>query len=134
MENRRRVERQSAVWMGSCQVEGEPSFLWRDCGVFDFSTFGLGMDVRHPDATELVGRYISVQLQVGPFVDMTLTGEVRNVKPGPEGIVRAGLEFVGLSSIERAIVQLLEREGTLRGRPYFDDNEGSVPDRGSADR
>ena len=120
--------------MGSCQVEGEPSFLWRDCGVFDFSTFGLGMDVRHPDATELVGRYISVQLQVGPFVDMTLTGEVRNVKPGPEGIVRAGLEFVGLSSIERAIVQLLEREGTLRGRPYFDDNEGSVPDRGSADR
>lgn len=133
MENRRRAERQSAVWMGICQVEGDLPHLWRDCGVFDFSTLGLGMDLRHSDASDLVGRYISVQIQVGAFIDVTITGEVRNVKAGPEGIVRAGLEFVGLSSVERSMVDLLERESTLRGGPYFQQDDDIVSSRDRAD-
>lgn len=119
--------------MGSCQVEGDLPHLWRDCGVFDFSTLGLGMDLRHPDASDLVGRYISVQIQVGAFVDMTITGEVRNVKAGPEGIVRTGLEFVGLSSVERSMVDLLERESTLREGPYFGRNNRFVAKPDGAD-
>ena len=133
MENRRRAERQSAVWLGICQVEGDLPHMWRDCGVFDFSKLGLGMDLRHPDASALIGRYISVQIQVGAFVDMIITGEVRNVKAGPEGIVRAGLEFVGLSSVERSMLDLLEREGTLRGGPYFEQSDGFVAKRDWAD-
>ena len=87
MDDRRRAQRQSAVWMGSCQVEGEPPHLWLGCGVFDFSTLGVGMDFRHADALGLVGRRISVRLPVGDSIDMTLTGEVRNAKVGPGGIV-----------------------------------------------
>ncbi len=108
MENRRRAERQSAVWIGSCHVEGDPSDQWRECGVFDLSLVGIGMDLRHPEGSDLVGRRISVRLPVGASIDMTLTGEVRNAKAGPEGIVRAGLELVGLSETEHSIVDLLQ--------------------------
>ncbi len=104
-QNRRRVQRQSAVWMGSCHVEGEPSDLWRDCGVFDFSNFGLGMDLRPP--SDLVGCRVSVRLPVGSSIDVTLAGEVRNAKAGPDGVVRVGIEFVGLSKTERSLVDLL---------------------------
>ena len=109
MENRRRAERHAAVWMGSCHVEGDPSDSWQTCGVFDFSTLGVGMDLRHASASDLVGRRVSVRLPVGDSMDITLTGVVRNAKAGPDGVVRAGLEFVGLLETERSIVDLLER-------------------------
>ena len=112
MENRRRAARQSAVWMGSCHVEGDPTDLWRVCGVFDISAHGVGMDLRYPDPSRLVGRRMSVRLPVGSSMDMTLMGAVRNAKPGPDGIVRAGLEYIDLSDAERAIVDLLERDST----------------------
>ncbi len=116
MEDRRRVERQSAVWMGTCHVEGDSSDLWRDCGVFDFSALGVGMDFRHPDSVDVVGRRISVRLPVGDSIDITFTGEVRNAKAGPDGIVRAGIEFVGLSEEELYIVDLLELDSVSSAR------------------
>lgn len=91
--------------MGTCHVEGEPDNVWRDCGVFDVSTLGVGMDLRHPASTGLQGRRISVRLPVGDSMDMTVTGEVRNAKAGPEGIVRVGLEFTDLSETERSIIE-----------------------------
>jgi hypothetical protein len=108
MEERRQAQRRFAVWFGSCHVQGEPPELWRDCGVFDFSTIGVGMDFRHPRVSELVGLRISVRLPVGASVDMTFTGQVRNAKSGPEGIVRAGLEFFDLSEDELYVIDLLE--------------------------
>jgi hypothetical protein len=87
-------------------VEGEPSDQWRDCGVFDFSNFGLGMDLRHP--SDLVGSRVSVRLPVGVSIDVILTGEVRNAKAGPDGVMRVGIEFVGLSEAERSMVDLLD--------------------------
>lgn len=110
MENRRRAERQSAVWIGLCHVQGDSCELWRDCGVFDLSELGVGMDLRYPDASDLVGRSVSVRLPIGVSMDMTLTGEVRNAKEGPDGIVRIGIEFEGVSDTERSIVDLLERD------------------------
>jgi hypothetical protein len=95
--------------MGSCLVEGESSQLCRDCGVFDFSAYGAGMDFRYPDPFDLVGRRISVSLPIGGSMDVALTGEVRNAKAGPDGIVRAGIEFVDLSGTERVIVDVLEQ-------------------------
>ena len=116
MENRRRAQRQSATWMGSCHVEGEPTHLWRDRGVFDFSVLGVGTDLRHPASSDLVGRRISVRLPVDASIDMTLSAEMRKAKAGPDEIVRAGLEFVGLSEIERSIVDLLELASVSRSR------------------
>ncbi len=102
--------------MGSCHIEGEPSDLWQECGVFDFSKLGVGMDFRHAASADLVGRRISVRLPIGASIDMTLTGEVRNVKDGPDGIVRAGIEFAGLSDTERSIADLLELASVIRSR------------------
>ena len=108
MEDRRQAQRQPAVWMGSCHVEGDSSDLWRECGIFDFSTLGVGMDFRHPGSSDLVGRRISVRVPVGDSVEMTFTGHVRNAKPGPDRIVRAGIEFFGLSEDELYVIDLLE--------------------------
>ena len=116
MDNRRRAQRQSAVWIGSCHVEGEPSHLWWDCGVFDFSSLGVGMDLRHRGSSDLVGRRVSVRLPVGASIDMTLTGEVRNAMSGPDGIVRAGIQFAGLSETERCVVDLLDLGSVIRSR------------------
>ena len=110
VENRRRAERQSAVWIGLCHVQGDALDLWRDCGVFDLSAFGVGMDLRHPDAMHLLGRSVSIRLPVGLSMDMTLSGEVRNATEGPDGIVRIGVEFEDVSNTERSIVDLLERD------------------------
>ena len=85
VENRRRAERQFAIWMGSCLVEGEAPEQWQDCGVFDFAALGLGMDLHYASADDLVGRQILVCLPVGPSMDVTLTGAVRNAKGGPDG-------------------------------------------------
>jgi hypothetical protein len=110
--------------MGSCHVEGELSDLWRECGVFDFSSLGVGMDLRHAGSSDLVGRRVSVRLPVGASIDMTLTGEMRNAKAGPDGIVRAGIEFAGLSETERSIVNLLDLGGHL---PSFGRHRSNVP-------
>ena len=117
MENRRREQRQSAVWIGSCHVEGEPPQLWRDCGVFDFSCIGVGMDLRHPGSSDFVGRRVSVRFPAGASIDLTLTGEVRNAKAAPDGIVRLGIEFADLSETERSIVELLDVRSVTRSSP-----------------
>ena len=117
VENRRRAERQSAVWIGLCHVQGDSLDLWRDCGVFDLSALGVGMDLRHRDASDLVGRIVSVRLPIGVSMDMTLTGEVKNARGGPDGIVRIGVEFADVSDTERSIVDLLERDSLRWQRP-----------------
>ena len=116
MDDRRRVERQSAVWMGTCHVEGDSPDRRRDCGVFDFSALGVGMDFRHPDSVDVVGRRVSMCLPVGDSIDITLMGDVRNAKAGPDGIVRVGVEFVGLSEEELYIVDLLALDSVSSAR------------------
>jgi hypothetical protein len=44
---------------------------------------------------------------------VAFTGEVRNVRAGPGGIVRAGIEFVDLMDSERSIVDLLEYDAVV---------------------
>ncbi|HEY1446484.1 MAG TPA: PilZ domain-containing protein [Acidimicrobiales bacterium] len=108
MDNRRRVERRSGIWMGTCHIEGDAPKLVRDCGIFDISALGVGMDFHYADPMRLEGRRISVHLPLGDSVEVAFTGEVRNVRPGPGGIVRAGIEFDDLIDPERSIVDLLE--------------------------
>lgn len=120
VRDRRRAERQPALWMGSCHIQGDPSDLWRECAVTDFSTLGMGMDFYYPDPVELLGmwedcelglhlsRRITVRLELGPSGEMTVAGEVRNAQSEPDGVVRAGVEFIGLTEGERSIVHFLE--------------------------
>jgi hypothetical protein len=104
VENRRRAERQPAIWIGTWQYEGDSTQPWRDCGVFDVSNVGLGADLRLPDAGEIVGRRILVRLPVGASIDVVFSGEVKNAKAGPEDIVRVGIEFAELTEDERSII------------------------------
>lgn len=114
MENRRRAERRNVLWMGRCQVEGDSSDVWRACAIFDVSTLGVGIDLPHQRASELLNRRITALLELGRSVDVTVTGEVRSAESAPDGIVRAGMEFVGLSETEFAVVDLLERRAASR--------------------
>jgi hypothetical protein len=105
--------------MGRCHIEDEPSDLWRECSIIDLSAHGVGIDLRHPDAVELLGlwqdgslrlharRRITVHLEPEPAVEVTVAGELRNAGSGPDGVVRAGIEFVGLDETDRSIVDLL---------------------------
>jgi hypothetical protein len=94
--------------MGTCKVEGDAPNLTRDCGIFDISILGVGMDFHYADPMHLEGRSVNVHLPLGNAVEVQFTGEVRNVRPGPGGIVRAGVEFTDLMDSERSIVDLLE--------------------------
>jgi hypothetical protein len=107
--------------MGHCHIEDEPPDLWRECAIMDVSALGVGVELCHPDPVELLGmwehgelqldriRRITVRLEFGTSVELTIAGEVRNAGSEPDGIVRAGIEFVGLSETERSVVDLLER-------------------------
>jgi hypothetical protein len=100
--------------MGRCHVEGESPDEWRACAIFDVSTLGVGIDLPQNGTSELLSRRIRVHLELGRSVDMTVAGEVRNAESAPDGIVRAGLEFVGLTDTESSIVDLLERRAVSR--------------------
>ena len=115
MENRRRAEREKTLWMSRCQVEGESSDLWQACAVFDVSSLGVGIDLPNSGPADvLLNRRITVLLELGSSVDLTVAGEIRNVESCPDGISRVGIEFVGLNDTERSIVGLLERRAASR--------------------
>jgi hypothetical protein len=102
--------------MARCQVKGEDADRWRECAIFDLSVLGLGIDFPHPRAKALLSRSITVLIELGRSVDMTVTGEVRNAESGSDGIVRAGIEFVGLTDTERSVVGLLEQRAVSRSK------------------
>ncbi len=103
MEHRRRQHRQSANWAGSCHVEGDSALGWRDCRIIDISMVGLGITFQYPWPSKLPGCPISVELPAfGDSVIIRLEGVIRNATP-LDGVVRVGIEFVGLSEAEQSI-------------------------------
>lgn len=127
--DRRRADRQLALWMGRCHVQDEPLDLWRECAVVDVSTLGVGIDLfHHPDPIDLLGlwhdgelrldlsssRRITLRLELGPSVDVMVEGEVRNAGSRPDGAVRVGIEFVDLTETERSVLDLLESRAVAR--------------------
>ena len=109
MEHRRRVVRRSAGWFGICHIEGESDPSWRDCQVIDISLLGLGITLHHFWPAELVGRHITVEAPAaGDAVNVRLEGTIKNADRGSGGIVRMGIEFVGvISESELAVADAL---------------------------
>jgi hypothetical protein len=108
MEHRRRVPRRSAGWFGICHIAGESDPEWRDCRVIDMSMLGLGITLHHFWPSELVGRHISVEAPaVGDSVNVRLEGVIKNAEPTSGGVVRVGIEFIGLSETELAVATVL---------------------------
>jgi c-di-GMP-binding flagellar brake protein YcgR len=107
MENRRRVDRQSAGWLGSYQLANTPDSEWRDCRVVDISMLGLGITIEHREPAQLLGRLIAVDLPCdGISVSVRLEGVIKNAAEA-SGSVRVGVEFLPLSETERSITALL---------------------------
>jgi PilZ domain len=109
MERRRRVSRQPAGWAGMCRIDGESVVRWHDCRVIDISILGLGITFHHQRPSELVGRVLHVEVPaVGDSVKVRFEGKIRNAaQTNPEGTVRVGVEFVGLSEAEQALTAYL---------------------------
>ena len=61
----------------------------------------------------LIGHRLVVQVHspASQSISIRLVGEVRNVTEGGVGGIRAGLEFVGLSDVEREILKVIELLG-----------------------
>ena len=129
MEHRRRVPRRSAGWFGICHIAGESDPDWRDCRVIDMSMLGLGITLHHFWPSELVGRHISVEAPaVGDSVNVRLEGVIKNAEPTSGGVVRVGIEFIGLAETELAVATVL--------RTLIDGDVGassSTADKGDAD-
>jgi hypothetical protein len=108
---RRRTSRQASGWNGTCLVENEmQTEVWRECAVLDISPFGLGITLRDADSSrsELIGRGVTVEFPaVSDWVSIRVEGKIRNAVLIRPGLVRAGVEFVGLSEAERAIATVL---------------------------
>lgn len=102
-------------WSGRYIVEDDPASEWSECRVLDISVLGVGLELFPIDHDEdsglLVGHrlVVLVQAPVGESISVRLMGTVKNVGGGTQGGVRAGLEFVGLSDTEQAIVKVIEQ-------------------------
>jgi hypothetical protein len=108
---RRRASRQASGWSGTCLIEGElHTEGWRECSVLDISPFGLGITVPdcHSSGSQLVGRKVAVQFPAASdWVSIRLDGQIKNAALIRPGLMRASVEFVGLSEAEQAIATVL---------------------------
>jgi len=115
-EFRRRVPRIATTsWSGRYIVEDNHASEWGECRVLDISVLGVGLEIfpigDDDDPGLLVGHrlVVLVQAPVGESISVRLMGTVKNVDSGTRGGIRTGLEFVGLSDTEQAIVKVIEQ-------------------------
>jgi hypothetical protein len=106
---RRRSPRQVSGWSGTCLIEDELHTTgWRECSVLDISPFGLGITLADDHAPDLVGRNVAVEFPaVSDWVTIRLDGQIKNAALIRPGLIRASVEFVGLSEAEQAIATVL---------------------------
>jgi hypothetical protein len=106
---RRRSPRQASGWSGTCLIEDElHTEGWRQCSVLDISPFGLGITLSDCHSRELVGRNVAVEFPaVSDWVSIRLDGQIKNAALIRPGLLRASVEFVGLSEAEQAIATVL---------------------------
>ncbi len=111
MEQRRRVPRQRAGWRGVCQFGDDPRSPRYDCTVVDISIMGAGLLIYGLANHAVVGRRLVVKIDPldGASITLKVTGDVRHASATPEGAVRAGIEFSGLSDAQRSVLGALEQ-------------------------
>jgi hypothetical protein len=115
--DRRRTKRQAAGWESQYRVVDESrehlhfsSDDFEPCVLSDLSMEGAGLQL--PDREVTVGDRIELDLQLGARRRATikLRGEVKHATPAADGPPRAGLEFVDVGDLERALLARLLRD------------------------
>ena len=112
VSRRRRVPRQSTSWFGHYRLGDAPE--WGDCEVVDVSVIGIGAFISSlGSGVNLVGKRVTIEVRAaaGGSVSLQLFGEIRHVQRMPDGRLRIGAEFSGLSETECAIRDALEHMG-----------------------
>ena len=104
------MPRQRVAWPGKCLLQEEPAAAWVECRVLDISVIGVGIEVTGAMPRDLIGRHVTIEVNppVGTSVMLRMLGEVRNAHGTPGGGTRVGMQFVGLSEVERSILTVLE--------------------------
>jgi len=116
--DRRKAKRQSAGWDGRYRVvdEAREHLHYADddfesCVLTDLSMEGAGLHL--PDGEVAVGDRIELDLPLGAHkrASIQVRGEVRHaVVDEQEGAARAGLEFINVGDLERALLLRLLRD------------------------
>jgi len=111
MELRRRAPRINTDWPGRCKLDDEPDSEERDCRVIDISLLGVGVEMLGDGVGNLVGRVLVVDVEppIGKSVRLQVSGQVMNQGKTLEGSTRVGLQFVGLSDSEVAVLEVIEQ-------------------------
>jgi hypothetical protein len=121
--DRRRSARRDAGWMSSYTLanDDEPwAVALADnvpCVVHDISMSGAGLELARADVTVEDQLVLDLQLGSDRKASIQLTGAVRHITPTPNGSVRAGVEFVGLGTLEHALLQRLLDDLKRRKEP-----------------
>jgi hypothetical protein len=112
MEQRRRVPRRRAGWRGVCRFDDDPRSPRYDCTVVDISILGAGLLIYGLAGLAhhaLVGHRLVVEIDPldGASITLKVRGDVKHASATPEGAVRAGIEFHGLSDAQRSVLGAL---------------------------
>jgi hypothetical protein len=115
--DRRRATRGVAGWDSRYLVDDpdrEQVYVsdsdYTDCVLRDLSTAGVGF---HSTGAELeVGDRLLLDLRLGERLraSIRVTGEVRHAAADEDGVVSAGVEFVEVGDLERALLLRLVRD------------------------
>jgi hypothetical protein len=106
----RRVLRREVEWTTRYMLEGSRNQNWHEARVLDISRGGAGVELFEVTPEEARAHRVLLEFDIPPAV-LRLHGEVRHLGPGDDGGVRVGLQFAGLSVLERDMLDtLLERD------------------------
>jgi PilZ domain len=86
------------------------------CTLRDLSMEGVGVQVA--DGSVEIGDRVVLDLPLGQRqrASIQLTGEVRHAAPDQNGVVMAGIQFVDVGALERALLYRLLRDLEPRAR------------------
>lgn len=113
--DRRRAQRHEVGWTSRYAVL-DPARPWfcsasdgRPCHLRDVSLGGAGLEVASPEIG--TGNRVVLDLPLGPRgATIALNGEVRHTTPRDDGSVIAGIEFIEVGDLERALLLRLVRD------------------------
>ena len=115
--DRRKTKRQTAGWESRYRVveEGREQFHYggddfEPCVLSDLSMQGAGLQITEGDLS--VGDRVEIDLPLGAHRRATIQvrGEIKHATADAEGQPRAGIEFVDVGDLERALLLRLLRD------------------------
>jgi hypothetical protein len=115
--DRRRAARRAAAWDSRYLVadpDREQIYIsdsdYSECVLRNLSTEGVGFECSGRELE--VGDRVVVDLRLGARhrASIRVTGEVRHTVSDEDGVVRAGVEFVEVGDLERALLLRLVRD------------------------